>query len=251
MLAYRARYYTGVFTYLFFVSVYYFIWKAVFENSIGADINNFSLPEMITYIAVGWVARSFYFSSTDEEVEDLVRTGQIGIYLLRPVNFQLMMIAQALGESLFRMVFFSLPISLVILAIFPILPPLNGEAFVLFWLSTALGFLVMTAINFIVGTLALFFKSVEGLIRAKYNLMQIASGLLLPLTFFPDWFRWILEALPFQAIAYIPLRFYLGKYNQQEVLTLLGTQLIWALLLIAVGALLWQSARNKLVIQGG
>ena len=33
MLAYRARYYVGVLTYLFNVAVYYFIWRAVFANS--------------------------------------------------------------------------------------------------------------------------------------------------------------------------------------------------------------------------
>ena len=31
MLAYRARYYVGVLTYLFNVSVYYFIWRAVYQ----------------------------------------------------------------------------------------------------------------------------------------------------------------------------------------------------------------------------
>ena len=33
MLAYRARYYVGVLTYLFNVAVYYFIWRAVFSHS--------------------------------------------------------------------------------------------------------------------------------------------------------------------------------------------------------------------------
>ncbi len=32
MLAFRARYYVGVLTYLFNVSVYYFIWRAVFQT---------------------------------------------------------------------------------------------------------------------------------------------------------------------------------------------------------------------------
>ena len=32
MLAFRARYYVGVLTYLFNVAVYYFIWRAVFQQ---------------------------------------------------------------------------------------------------------------------------------------------------------------------------------------------------------------------------
>ena len=33
MLAFRARYYVGVLTYLFNVAVYYFIWRAVFRHA--------------------------------------------------------------------------------------------------------------------------------------------------------------------------------------------------------------------------
>src|SRR5262250_2712115 len=32
-LAYRLRYYTGIVTYFMYVSVYYFIWKAIFAHS--------------------------------------------------------------------------------------------------------------------------------------------------------------------------------------------------------------------------
>ena len=51
MLAYRARYYVGVLTYLFNVAVYYFIWRAVFRNT--PTVVGLTLPQMITYVAVG------------------------------------------------------------------------------------------------------------------------------------------------------------------------------------------------------
>ena len=57
MLAYRARYYVGILTYLFNVAVYYFIWRAVFSRS--AALAGLSMSEMITYVAVGWTIRSF------------------------------------------------------------------------------------------------------------------------------------------------------------------------------------------------
>ena len=60
MLAYRARYYVGILTYLFNVAVYFFIWRAVFAHS--PNVAGMSLSEMITYVAVGWTIRSFYFN---------------------------------------------------------------------------------------------------------------------------------------------------------------------------------------------
>jgi len=61
MLAFRARYYVGVLTYLFNVAVYYFIWRAVYHG--GATVGGLTLDDMITYVAVGWAIRSFYFDT--------------------------------------------------------------------------------------------------------------------------------------------------------------------------------------------
>ena len=57
ILAFRLRYYTGVVTYLINVTVYYFIWKALYAND-PDFARGFSFGEMVTYVAVGWVIRS-------------------------------------------------------------------------------------------------------------------------------------------------------------------------------------------------
>ncbi|MBX7139063.1 MAG: ABC-2 family transporter protein [Oligoflexia bacterium] len=252
MLAYRARYYTGIATYLFFVAVYYFIWQAIFAGKPeGYRISGYTLPEMLTYVSVGWIARSFYFSNIDDEMDDLVRSGQISVYLLRPVNFQAMMIFQAVGEALFRITFFSLPVGAVILLCFPINPPPSSADFLLFALSTALGFLTMASINFLVGLLAFYFKSVDGIMRAKYNLINLFSGLLLPLSFLPDWLRVAMEVLPFKSIAYVPLNFYLGKVPPEQIGSVLAGEFAWAFGLLAAGMILWTRAASRLTLQGG
>ena len=59
ILAFRLRYFTGIFTYLINVTVYYFIWSAVFRNASG-PIAGYDLGQILTYVAVGWILRSFY-----------------------------------------------------------------------------------------------------------------------------------------------------------------------------------------------
>lgn len=252
MLAYRMRYYTGVLTYILFVAVYYFIWQAIYAGRESADaINGYTLEQMLTYVTIGWIARSFYFSNIDDEMDDLVRTGQISIYLVRPVNFQLMMMAQAVGESLFRILFFSVPVGLVVLWVFPVSPPQSAQSFILFCLSTAIGFFTMAAFNFLCGLLAFYFKSIDGILRAKYNLINLASGLLLPLSFFPDVVRRPLELLPFKSIAYNPLNFYLGKVSPGDAWSVLSGDALWGAVLLAIGAALWMRAAARLTLQGG
>ncbi|HYR45629.1 MAG TPA: ABC-2 family transporter protein, partial [Thermoanaerobaculia bacterium] len=130
MLAYRARYYVGVLTYLFNVSVYYFIWRAVFAHS--PTIVGLSLPQMITYIAVGWTIRSFYFNEIDRDIAAQVQEGRLAMNLIRPVDFQTVMIADAAGQSAFRAVLFTLPIGIVIGLLFPVRPPVSVLAGALF-----------------------------------------------------------------------------------------------------------------------
>lgn len=250
MLAYRLRYYTGILTYFLFVSVHYFIWQAVFAGREG-PINGFTFPQMITYIAVGWVSRSSYFSDIDEEMDDLVRTGQISIYLLRPVNFQVMLLMQAFGASLFRATCFSLPLGLLIVLVFPVEPPPSILAFLLFVLSSFGAFLVLAELNFLVGLWAFSLKSIQGVMRTKYYLIQLFSGLLLPLTFFPGWIQTVLNFLPFKMIAYVPLQFYLGKIEGTRILAVLGQELFWVAALFLLGRTLWHRALERLTVQGG
>ena len=102
VLAYRARYFVGVFTYLIHVSVYYFIYKALFANS--TEIHGYTLTMMVTYISVGWISKSFYLNYIDMELAQDVRMGQIAMDLIKPVDFQLMYYLRGWGQSLFRVV---------------------------------------------------------------------------------------------------------------------------------------------------
>src|SRR3984957_14269548 len=83
-LAYRLRYYTGIITYFIYVSVYYFIWKAIYAHSVS--IEGFDFRHLLTYIGVGWIIRSFYFNNIDQDLAYQVIEGRLGMDLIKPVN---------------------------------------------------------------------------------------------------------------------------------------------------------------------
>ena len=66
-----------------------------------------------------------------------------------------------------------------------------------------------------IGTCAIPLKSILSLIRAKYWLIELLSGLLIPMSFFPMAVQVILAWLPFEHIAYTPLQIYLGKLDSR------------------------------------
>ncbi len=250
-LAYRLRYFTGILTYLMFVSVNYFIWQAVFSGSGNKVINGFTFPEMVTYVALGWICRSLYFSNVDEEISEHVRTGQISSFLIKPIKFHSMMLCEAFGGLLFRLLFFTIPISLLLLSIFPISMPFSLLHAIVFILSTFGSFFVLAEINFLLGLLCFRLKSIDGIIRAKYFFIQLFSGLLLPLSFFPSTLRSICEFLPFKLIANTPLEIYLGKMDDQAMLLALCQLFGWGIGLYLLSEVCWKRAFNYLSIQGG
>lgn len=249
ILAYRLRYYMGVVTYFINVAVYYFIWRAIYEHS--TEIQGFRLDQMLTYVAIGWMIRSFYFNNIDHDIAMDVMDGKITMDLIKPVDLQAMHIARAAGESFFRLFMLTLPAGLLIGLIFPVRPPASVRHGGLFFVSVVLAFFIVAAINFAVGVCAVRLKSILGLLRAKYFLLELLSGLLLPISFFPAPLQRLFAWLPFQHISYSPLLIYLGKVNGAEIARILALQLAWIVILVLLGQVWWRVSRRKITIHGG
>src|SRR6202041_1723233 len=249
ILAFRLRYFTGIITYFLNVTVYYFIWSAVYSS--GQSIAGYNLAQMITYVSVGWMIRSFYWNTIDQEMAYEVIEGKIAMDLIKPVSVQWMWISRAIGESAFRLGLLTLPTAVVVALVFPVQGPASRENFLLFLVAVLGSFFLMAAINFMIGTCAIPLKSILALIRAKYWLIELLSGLLIPMSFFPDRVQKVLAWLPFEHIAYTPLQIYLGKLDRGTALRALGIQWLWVIALLWLAHVWWERASRKITIHGG
>jgi ABC-2 type transport system permease protein len=249
ILAFRLRYFTGIITYFLNVTVYYFIWTAVYRSS--GSIAGYNLAQIITYVSIGWIIRSFYWNTIDQEMAYEVIEGKIAMDLIKPVSIQWMWIFRAMGESAFRLGLLTLPTAVVVAFVFPIQAPASRENFCLFMLAVLGSFFLMGAINFMIGTCAIPLKSILALIRAKYWLIELLSGLLIPISFFPGLAQNIMAWLPFEHIAYTPLQIYLGKLDRAAAWRGLATQWIWILVLMLLAHVWWERSVRKITIHGG
>jgi ABC-2 type transport system permease protein len=87
--------------------------------------------------------------------------------------------------------------------------------------------------------------------RAKHYLLELLSGLLLPITFFPDWMATLSQWLPFQAIAFLPSSIYLGRLQGSALGQALLTQVFWVVALALLCTWTWRRAARRLTVQGG
>lgn len=249
MLAYRVNYYSGIIIYSLNIGSYYFLWMAIYGKN--TELQGFRPLEMATYIAVAWMARAFYFNNLDREIALEIRDGTVAIQFIRPYNYLLVKVFQSFGEGLFRLLLFSIPGMFVVSLFFPIALPTTWHVWVKFAISIVLAFLVNVQINIITGLLAFFVLNNAGLIRAKRFLVDLLSGLIIPISFFPDWAQHILTYLPFQAISYLPTVILVKGLSGSKLYEALSIQIIWCLLLTLLIAWMWRLARKTLVVQGG
>lgn len=246
LIANRTRFLIGIGSYFIYVSVYAAIYRAIYAGQ--EQVGGLNAAQALTYVAVAWVLRSLYTNGLDREVTEEVRRGDISLALLRPVDYPGSRLAGAAGEVLVRASIFTLPALTLIAVVYPVRPPDGLLAALGSLLGSVLSFLVYSQLNLLIGIAAVFTEHTVGLQRAKNAMVDLLGGVLIPLTFFPDWAQALLSWLPFGAITYTPVAIYLGELN---ILQGLSVQLIWSAVLFVLVRLLWQRALNHLTVQGG
>lgn len=249
MLAYRVNYYSGIAVYSINIGAYYFLWNGIYGDKV--TMGGLTALQMVTYVSISWMARAFYFNNIDQEMAQEVKEGKVAIELIRPYHYLATKIMQAMGEGLFRLLFFSLPGMIILAFFFPIQFPNQSSIWGWYAISLFFSFFINTQINLITGLLSFFFYNNEGLMRAKRVFVDLFSGLILPISFYPEWGQAILKYLPFQAISYLPGMIFTGGVEGTQIYLFLGQQFLWVFILWIPIGLLWWQAKKNLVIQGG
>ncbi|MBW7454969.1 ABC transporter permease [Paenibacillus sepulcri] len=249
MLAYRVNYYSGIVIYAINIGAYYFLWEAIFGDQ--KVLGGFTLGQMTTYVAVSWMARAFYFNNLDTEIANEIRDGSVAIQFIRPYNYLIVKLMQGFGEGIFRLLLFMVPGLAIACLLFPVKLPTDPGVWALYFVMLVLSFLINTQINMLTGLFAFFVENNQGMLRMKRVLVDLFSGVVVPISFFPGWLAVTMKWLPFQAITYLPSSVFTGRVAGFEAIRVLGVQIIWFLVLLIPIAWVWRQARYRLFVQGG
>jgi ABC-type uncharacterized transport system permease subunit len=129
--------------------------------------------------------------------------------------------------------------------------PASVEAGVGYAVALVLAWVVSMLLNVLIGLVAFWTLEMNGF-RMIYRLVgNFATGALIPLWFMPGGLRTVIELLPFQAIAFVPVSIYVGEPATGSVWTALLLQAFWVLALALVIRWVWSQAFRHAVIQGG
>ena len=123
-----------------------------------------------------------------------------------------------------------------------------------FLVSVIMALVINFSIDMIVATICLYTESTWGLNMVKECIVLLLSGASIPLAFFPEALRKIVQYLPFHCIYDTPLNVMLQKPGYtfgSGLVSALVLQLIWCLALTGIGCAFWSFSLKKITVNGG
>ena len=253
-ITYRTRFYFGILSKLLGVCITFFLWIAIYKNSGANKISGFTEIDMVLYIIVGYIVSNTVFVSISYEIGTNIIDGSIANSLIKPIDYRLSLISKAFGRMIFQ---FFVP------SVFFIVGILSFQLFyfenkqykiinlLFFILSMLCSFFIYVLFDFCFGMIAFFTTYIFGLQMVKSAVLSFLTGELIPLSFFPAVFQKVFDFLPFSSMVYTPVMIYLGKYSGSELMFVLARQVIWIVILFALGSLIWKKVTKRLVVLGG
>ncbi len=190
----------------------------------------------------------------DKDILESIETGAIAYELVRPVQLYDLWFAKNAGARLSKTVLRCVPVLIVAVLLpkpFGMGPPASLLALALFFVSLAMGFMVVVSMVMLVYISGIHTINSMGARVFFAALSDLLGGSVLPLPFFPDGIREFVELLPFAAGQNVPLRIYSGSLAGADMWRALGLQLFWMVALILAGRLWMRASMRKVAIQGG
>jgi ABC-2 type transport system permease protein len=238
---------------MLYLIVVYFLWKAIYASSDSDVVNGMTFNDTLIYLVLATALFNFMEMYTVWEMGRSIQSGKIVLDLLKPMDYRRLLFWSYSGSFVTNFFLTLLPTFIVVIAVThgSIHMGLNLLFFIA---SVIMGVIINYSVDFIVGTICLYTESIWGINIMKQMVVLLLSGATIPLAFFPDKLRSVVELMPFAAIYDSPLQFLLwdgSVTNSSEPWKILGFQLFWCVVMTVIGKLFWKVSVKQITVNGG
>lgn len=247
-LYYRFDLLLYIFNYIVEITVYTFVWLAIYNT--GNQISDMNFKEITTYYILVISFNPIVFWGINEMMGESIREGEILRELLNPISYFNYYFGMRIGE-LIEAVIVAILTFIISSLIFDVLLPSSLLNFIFFVLLIALAVVVVYFFELILGITAFYTDSIWGIEMFKRAVLSIFSGMIAPIILFPKFLQKIANFLPFKDCIYTPVNIYFGKLETMEILHIILKQCIWIIILYIGAKILFKKAIKNITINGG
>lgn len=252
-MQYRAAALAGVATQFFFGFMFIMIFQAFYSQA--SEPPPMSLEQLVAYI---WLQQSFLALVTlwfrDNELFQLITTGNIAYELCRPAGIYEFWYAKLLAQRLSSAILRCFPILAVVFLLpdkYAMTLPASTESFLYFIVALVLGLLLVVTISMLIYISVFVTLSSTGSMLMFSIFGEFFSGRIIPIPLMPEWLQNVSLCMPFHLTADFIFRVYTGHISEREALIGILAQLGWLIALVLLGKWLLSRALRKVIVQGG
>jgi len=222
------------------------VWSAI---GAGARTAGWGVPQLVTYLLVTETVM-LSTSAIHLRIASDVRSGQLGVELLRPVRYAHWELARALGVACVRVVAL-LAAGLVVVALLVGLPQVDARGAALGLLvMVPLAILVESTMRVLIGVLAFWFEDANAFFWIWQKGGLLLGGVLMPLGFYPDWLQALAAWTPFPLLYFEPARTVVA-FDAAAAGAALARLLLWGVALQGLLLLVTRRACRSVALNGG
>ena len=250
-IAWRFHFFMMSFSNIVYLVFLYFLWSSIFASSETGIIKGQTFEQVFVYMAIVSSVVVLFKTYTEWEMSNKIIDGNIIMDLIKPLDLQLQYFARSFGEVLFNGITITLPVMIVVYAIWGEF--VNGGV-ALFWfiLSALLAYGISFLFDYITGVVSFYTESIWGISIVKETTILFFAGAVVPLKFFPERAQELLAYLPFQAIYHTPITILTNRsIVTAEIIQMLLVQLFWVTFFVISSRLFYNRALRTVTVNGG
>jgi ABC-2 type transport system permease protein len=221
-------------------------------TSVARDVPfaGYSSSRFVAYFLATLIVRQLTGNWVAWQMSEEVRSGAMAMRLLRPLHPFFAYAASHAAAIPFRSII-ALPVAIVLLASSGA-TALTTDPVQLALLvpSVALAWLITFAMMFMIGALAFFLTQTMAIANLYFGLFSLFSGYLMPLELLGP-IAGIARWTPFRFMLSAPVELLTRPLDREAIAALLGGQLAWAAITLAVALGLWRAGVRRFESVGG
>ncbi|MBP9759280.1 ABC-2 family transporter protein [Candidatus Dojkabacteria bacterium] len=238
----RADFFGNMIITLIQISAIILLWTAIFDNQ--RTLNGYTLSDTISYyILVLFISYASTITTADY-IANNIKSGTLSQWLLKPWNILYCELSRSIGDQIYRLIIL-FPIFLII-GLFlhfqtntQLLLSLSISSTILGIVFVIIGFFINCLFEYSLAMLAFWLDEVWSIKHFKEVITDLLGGKRIPLSFFPAFLRTFNNYLPFQFFYFIPIEYFLGKRNYENLFLDLTLSSLWIIFLVIVANILY------------
>lgn len=247
-LYYRFDLLLYIFNFIVEITVYIFIWLAIYNN--GNQIQGMTFEQITTYYILVVSLSPIINWGINEIMGNAIREGEILRELLNPISYFNYYFGIRIGELIESTIVGVLTFGICSI-LFGVLLPNGILNFLFFIIIVFLAVIVVYFFELLIGMTAFYTNSIWGVEIFKRAVLSIFSGMIAPITLFPEFLQKIANFLPFKDCIYTPINIYFGELTNIEILQVIMKQCIWIGVLYIIAKIIFNKAIKNITVNGG